>query len=223
MGYYNAESAGSFRGIFSWAAAASKGRARIAVIFLAVTCASAPDAPAAYPERPIRYIVPAAAGGAPDILARTFATELTKQMGQQVVVDNRPGASGSIAMEMLAKATPNGYTMAAGNILTLALNRSVLPKLPYDPDKDLQAVAQTSFVVNLLAVTPSLPVKSVRELVDYGKRNPDKVIALHHVREKVAAFGAELVGGTPEQFAEHIRKETAKWADVVKRAGVKVD
>lgn len=302
---------------------------------------------AAYPERPIRYIVPSAAGGAPDIIARTFATELGRQMGQQFVVDNRPGASGTIAMEMLARAAPDGYTIAHGTLTQLAINRSVLPKLPYHPDKDLQPVLQTTATPNLLAVTLSLPAKSVQELIDYARKNPgklqfasggnattghmsaelfkhmtgtdmlhvpyesggatnvftdlaagrvhlifgpmpsiaphvragrvrglgvtsakrvaafpelptvaeagvpgfevtvwggiivpagvtnamvarlnaefNKVLMLPHVREKLNALGAEVVGGTPDQFSEHIRKETAKWADVVKRAGVKVD
>ena len=313
--------------------------------FLIAACAFAAEATAAYPERPIRYVVPAAAGGAPDIMSRTFAAELSRQMAQQIVVDNRPGASGSIGTVVVARAAPDGYTMGAGNVLTLALNRSVLPKLPYDPDRDLQPVVRTTAVPNLLAVTLSLPVNSVQELIDYGKRNPDKlsfasagsgssvhvsaelfklltgtqmvhvpfkaavlaiadvtagrvhlmfdnipsigphvqagrlrglavtsakrvpayadlptvaeagvpgfevtawggivvpggtprrivarlngefnrVFSMPHIRERIASFGSELVGGTPGELAEHVRKETAKWADVVKRAGVKVD
>jgi tripartite-type tricarboxylate transporter receptor subunit TctC len=85
-------------------------------------------------------------------------------MGQQVVVDNRPGASGTIAMEMLARATPDGYAITHASITQLSTNRIVFPKLPYHPDRDLQRVLQTP-TPNLLAVTLSLPVKSVQELI----------------------------------------------------------
>ena len=131
---------------------------------------------AAYPERPIRYIVPSAAGGGADALARILAAELTKQLGQQVVVDNRAGASGGIGMELLVRAIPDGYTIGYGNTPLLAINRSLLPNWPYEAGRDLQPVARLTNSQNLLAVTPSLPVKSVRELIDYAKKNPDKLI-----------------------------------------------
>jgi tripartite-type tricarboxylate transporter receptor subunit TctC len=250
-----------------------------------------------------------------------------------------------VGTEIIARATPDGYTIGHGNINTMAINRSVLPKLPYDVDRDLQAVALMYNSPNLLAVTLSLPVKSVQELIDYAKKNPDKLIfastgngssvhvgmelfklmtgtqmvhvpykaatvaitdltagrvhlmadniqsigshvkagrlrglavtsakrvpafaelptvaeagvpgfdvsawagvivptgvprpiivrlnaeinkalAAPAVREKLPEFGLEIVGGTPEQFADHIKKEAAKWADVVRRSGAKVD
>jgi tripartite-type tricarboxylate transporter receptor subunit TctC len=130
---------------------------------------------AEYPERPVRFIVPSAAGGGPDATARILAAELTRQLNQQFVVDNRAGASGMIGTEMIAKAAPDGYTIGLGNVPTLGINRSVLPSLPYDPDRDLQPVVQTHVVPNLLAVTLSLPVKSVPELIDYARKNPDKL------------------------------------------------
>ena len=296
----------------------------------------------AYPERPIRFIVPAAAGNSDDISARIIVAQLVKQMGQQIVVDNRAGASGSIAMEIIAKAPPDGYTIGTGNLLTVAINRSVLPRLPYDPNK-LQAVVHYTNVPLLLGVTVSLPVKTVPELIDHARANPGKLLfassgnattthvsaelfkmmtgtniihvpfkgsvvaltdltagrvnvmfdnipsigphakagkvrglavttakrvpafadlptiaeagvpgyavtgwgglivpggtpktivarlnsevnqALPHVFDKLTALGSEVAGGTPEQFAELIRKETIKWADVVKRAGIKID
>lgn len=136
---------------------------------------SLPAESAEYPVRPIRFIVPSAAGGGPDTSSRMLAAELSIALGQQVVVDNRPGASGVIGTDLTAKANPDGYTIGQGNILTLALNRSLLKSLPYDIEKDLKPVVQFSFVTNLLAVAPSLPAKSVKELIAYARANPGKV------------------------------------------------
>ena len=101
---------------------------------------AAANVAAAYPERPLRYVLGSAAGGGPDVAARVIMTELSRQTGQQIIVDNRPGASGVLGMELIARATPDGYTMGHGNINTMAINRSVMPKLPYDAARDLQAV-----------------------------------------------------------------------------------
>jgi tripartite-type tricarboxylate transporter receptor subunit TctC len=130
---------------------------------------------AAFPDRPLRYVLPSAAGGGPDVAARIVMAELSRQTGQQVIVDNRPGASGLLGTEIVARAISDGYTMGHGNINVMAINRSVLPRLPYDPDRDLQAVAMMYYSPNLLAVTLSLPVKSVQELIDFAKKNPDKL------------------------------------------------
>jgi tripartite-type tricarboxylate transporter receptor subunit TctC len=297
-----------------------------------------------YPVRPIRFIVPYGAGSGPDITARLFVTDLGNQMGQQIVVDNRPGAGGSIGTEMIVKAPSDGYTIGFGGISAFAINPAVLAKLPYDPDKDLLKVVQTYFNPGLLAVTLSLPVNSVKELIDYAKQHPgklsfgssgngtsshlsgellklmtgtqmlhvpyktpdqgitdtiggrlpvmfnnigpmlphvkagrmrglgvtslkrspaipelpaiaetvpgfevtvwggvvvpvgvpktivarlnaaiNKALALPALKEKYAAIGYELVGGTPEQFDAFVKKEIAKWADVVKRSGARVD
>ena len=300
---------------------------------------------AAYPERPVRYIVPSAPGGSPDITARILAAELSRQMGQQFVVDNREGASGVIGTEMIARAAPDGYTIGQGLTPALAVMRSLLPAIPYDPEKDFQPIVQYYYTPNLLAVTPSLPVKSVRELIDYAKRQPgavlyasggngttfhlsaelfqlmsgtrmvhvpykgvalamtdlaagrvhmmfnsvasiepqvragklrglavtsakrsaafpelptvseaglpgfevvawagviapaktpravvdrlnaeiNKALASPAVGGRLVELGYEVVGGTPGRFAEHVRKEGVKWADVVKRAGVRID
>lgn len=142
---------------------------------IAIAAAITGPATAAYPDRPIRYIVPSAAGGGADALARILAGELTRQLGQQVVVDNRAGASGSIGMDMLVRANPDGYTIGYGNTPLLAINKSLLPTWPYEVGRDLQPVARLTNSQNLLAVALSLPVKSVRELIDYAKSNPDKL------------------------------------------------
>ena len=97
-------------------------------------------------------------------------------MGKQFVVDNRPGASGSIGTDLIARATADGYTIGNGNFPTLVTNRSILPKLPYDPDRDIQPVAMTVVAPNMLAVALSLPVKSVQELIDHARKYPGKLL-----------------------------------------------
>jgi tripartite-type tricarboxylate transporter receptor subunit TctC len=306
-----------------------------------LSCGAATDQ---YPNRPIRFLVPSAPGGTPDVISRVIGAELSRQMGQQVVVDNRAGANGAIGLHMLARSAPDGYTIGYGPVSAVAINPSVT-KLQYDPEKDLQPVVQLVFGMHILTVSPSLPVKSVQELIDYARANPGKlsygssgsgssqhvgmemfklmtgtqmvhvpykaiqaaiteVIAgrVHitfdnlasmtpHVRagrvralgvtslkrspaipelptiseagvpgfevitwsgvivpsgmpnalvarlnteinqalvsqsakEKLGGLGYDLVGGTQEQFATLVRKELAKWADVVKRTGAKID
>jgi len=312
----------------------------IVVSALGLTPAAAAD----YPQRPIRFIVPSAPGGTPDIISRVLAVELSRQMGQQVVVDNRPGANGGIGLHLLAKAAPDGYTFGYGPVSAVAINQHFI-KLPYDPDKDLQMVVQLVFGMHILTVNPSLPIRSVQDLIDYARNNPGKLTygsagsgSSQHVgmemfklmtgtnmvhvpfkaiqqatteviggrihltfdnlasmgphvkagrvrgigvtsmkrshafpdlptiseagvpgfevttwsgvvapvgvpnaliarfnaevnralvsqaaKERLGGGGYELVGGTAEQFTAHVKKEIAKWADVVKRTGAKVD
>jgi tripartite-type tricarboxylate transporter receptor subunit TctC len=141
--------------------------------FALASCAM-PCAADAYPSRPIRFLVPAAPGGTPDVISRVIGAELGRQMGQQVVVDNRSGANGVIGMHMLAKSTPDGYTIGYGPVSAVAIN-PVFTKLPYDAGKDLQMVVQLVFGLHILTVSPSLPIKSVPELIDYAKANPGKL------------------------------------------------
>ena len=313
-------------------------------ILLFVTLAASVTA-AEYPERPIRFIVPVAPGGTPDIIARVVGAELNKQMGQSIVIDNRAGANGVIGMQLMARAAPDGYTIGYASISALALNPGMHAKLPYDADKELQAVVQLVFGMHILTVSPALPVKSVQELIDYAKQNPGKLSygssgsgssqhvgmemlklmtdtqmvhvpykaiqqaiteviggrvhvvfdnlasMLPHVRagrvraigvtslkrslaipelptiseagvpgfeittwsgvvtpagvpqaivarlnaeinralvsqtvkEQLGGAGYELVGGTPQQFADLAKKETVKWADIIKRSGARID
>lgn len=130
---------------------------------------------AAYPERPLRYIMGSAAGGGPDIAVRVVMAQVGRQLGQQIVIDNRPGASGSIGTDAVARATPDGYTIGHGNIQTLAIAPNLM-KLPYNIDRDLQPVIHMYGTPNLLAVTLSLPVKSVQDLIEHAKKNPDKLL-----------------------------------------------
>lgn len=154
-----------------------------------------------YPNRPIRLIVPSAPGGAPDIGARMFAQEISRQVGQQLVVDNRAGASGSIGFELVAKAPPDGYTIGVGTF-PLAINPSMLPKLRYDAMRDLQMVIHTATTPNLLVVLPAVPVKSVEELIAHAKKVPGKLLyssggngtSLHLAMEMLMSMtGAQLV------------------------------
>lgn len=296
----------------------------------------------AYPSRPIRMILPSAPGGLPDIQARLMAAELSKQMGQTVVVDNRPGGSFIIGFELMAKATPDGYSVGYASF-PISTNPSMFAKLPYDFERDFRPVMHQVSALNILAVSPSLPVASVQELIAHAKTNPDKLSygisgfgasnhlsiellkmmtgarlvavsykaiqqaiteaatgqihvvcdnmgsILPHVKAgrmrgigvtspkrspatpdlptvaeqglpgyeimpwsgyvvpkqtsteivkrlnaefnkalfspavaaRMAAIGSIPVGGTPEQFGEHVRRETAKWAKVIRSAGIR--
>jgi tripartite-type tricarboxylate transporter receptor subunit TctC len=317
---------------------------RAAAIAAVLCTLISPFASAEYPERPIRLIISSAAGGSPDVVTRILAAELMKQMGQQIIIDNRPGGAQTIGTEMVVRAAPDGYTIGYANVVTLAINKSLLPKQPYDPDKDLVIVGQFLSTYNLLCVTNSLPVKSVKDLIDHARKNPGKLLnasggngttghlggelfkimtgtQIVHVpykgspqgitdliagqvhlmfdnltsisphvksgklrglgvsslkrspifpdvpsisetvpgyetnawgglvvpvgtpraivmklnaevnkalqsptlRERYAQIEAEPVGGTPEQFAAFVKKETVKWAEVVKKSGAKLD
>lgn len=310
--------------------------AAFALLVPATTCAQD------YPVRPIRMILPSAPGGLPDIQARLMANELGKQLGQTVIVDNRPGGSFIIGFELMAKATPDGYTVGYASF-PIATNPSMFARLPYDFERDFRPIMHQVSALNILAVSPSLPIASVQELIAHARANPDKlsygisgfgasnhlsielikmmtgtrIVAvsykaiqqaitdattgqihvvcdnmgsiLPHVKAgrmrglgvtsprrspampdlptvaeqglpgyeimpwsgyvvpkqtptaivkrlnaefnktlfspevsaRLAAIGSTPVGGTPEQFAEHVRKETAKWAKVIRFAGIK--
>ena len=130
---------------------------------------------AEYPDRPIRYIVPSAAGNGADISARILTAELAPQMKAQFVIDNRPTAGGVIGVGMLARAPADGYTLGYANMVYLAIFPSLMSNLPYDIDRDLQVIGQFTSGQNLLAVRTTLAVKSVAELVAHARANPDKL------------------------------------------------
>lgn len=298
-----------------------------------------------YPERPIRMIVPQAAGSATDNVARLLAPELGRQLGANVVVENRPGGALTIGIDAVAKSPPDGYTIGQGPVGALAITRHMVAKLPYDIERDLQPVAVVTTGYMLLAVSPTASFRSVAELVEYAKKNPGKLsnasssngspghvsgelfkymtgtdivhipykggaaaiadliagnvqlmfestnsIAPHvragrvralavtgrkrslslpevptleeagvpgyevnawsgviapaglprpildklnrainaaivapDTRERFAQLGSEGGGGTPEEFADLIRRDSAKWADVVRRSGARID
>ena len=129
----------------------------------------------AYPNKAIRMIVPFAPGGASDFVGRILQPRLTELLGQQIVVDNRAGASGNIGMDAAAKSTPDGYTIYLGNVGTVALNPAVFPKLAVTPTKDFVAITQVVDVPGVLVVNPELQAKTVKEIVAIAKAYPGKL------------------------------------------------
>jgi tripartite-type tricarboxylate transporter receptor subunit TctC len=136
-----------------------------------------------YPTKPIRLIAPFVAGAGTDITARAIAAKLTERWGQQVIVDNRPGAAGAIGVELTATAVPDGYTLCLISA-SHAVNSATNPKLPYDLTRDLQAISQATSLFYVMYVNPSVPAKSIQELVTYAKANPGKL-----------SFGSSGTGG----------------------------
>jgi tripartite-type tricarboxylate transporter receptor subunit TctC len=139
---------------------------------LATSVVVAPATAADYPDRPIRFVVPLAPGGAVDIAARAIAQELSVNLKQQVVVDNRSGGGGNIGAEIVAKAPPDGYTMVMGSSSNFGVNPTLYKNLPYDAVRDFTPVTLTSFAPNALYVHPSVPAQTVKELVALAKAKP---------------------------------------------------
>jgi tripartite-type tricarboxylate transporter receptor subunit TctC len=142
------------------------------VLLLAATFAALPAFPQAYPSKPIRFVVPFPPGGPLDIMARGVSQKLHESWGQPVVVENRPGAGGGIGAELVARSPGDGYTWLMGAVSTHAINPSLYTKVAYDPQKDFVPVALVAQVPNILVVHPSLPIRSVRELIEYAKAKP---------------------------------------------------
>ena len=151
---------------------------RISLTLLAAFAAIAAGTAAAqpYPSRPVRIVVPQAAGGGVDIWARSIALKLTESWGQQIIVDNRPGANGIIGIEQVTKAKPDGYTIAAAFTSVLTINPHVYKSLPYDTFRDFAPITQTVTNTMVLVVTPFLPARSVKELVALGRSRPGDLI-----------------------------------------------
>ena len=150
-----------------------------------------------YPNRPIRFIVPVPPGGGADFVARGYAARLSEALGQQVVVDNRGGAAGIIAMEAVAKAAPDGYTLVQTNISTISINPFIYAKLPYDATRDFAPVSITTLNPLVLVVHPSVPVKSVKELIVYAKSKPGELTY------------ASLGSGSVQHLAGHVFSKEA--------------
>ncbi len=157
-----------------------------------------------YPDKPIRFIVPYAAGSSPDAICRLLGAEMSKQMGRPFVIDNKPGASAMIGTELAARAAPDGYTIVYANVGTLAINPGLFSKLPYNPEKDLAPVGLMGFVQNGLLVRNDLPVKSVKELIDYAKKNPGRLSMASSGNGTTGHLGGELFKSMTGTFMVHV-------------------
>src|SRR6195256_1891540 len=146
------------------------------LLLLAVALAvSAPALAQDYPTRPITLVVPYAAGGGNDAMARTVADKMSKTLGQQVVIENRAGAGGSTATRAVARSMPDGYTLVIGGTGTLAVNPTLYQNVGYDPRKDFAPVGLIGTSALVVTVDPKLPAHSVRELIDLAKKEPKKL------------------------------------------------
>lgn len=177
----------------------SKGVSPLATLTLAATTAFGPVSWAQdYPNRPVKIVVASVAGSAPDVLARVIAERLGKSLGQPVVVDNKPGAGGVVGIDAVAKATPDGYTLAIGHDGTMAINTIVYKSLPYNPATDFAAIAPLGFNEFVLITHPGTGVRTVQEMITYTKGRPGKV-----------SYGSAGVGTPNHLFMEQLLKAAA--------------
>lgn len=177
---------------------------RLLIKLAASTVLTAPImARAAWPDRPIRLVVPSAAGGSPDVICRIVANELAKLLGQPIVIDNKPGASGNIGMQEVFRAAPDGYTLGYGNVGTLAINKSLFAKLPYEPEK-LVPVALLGYVQNALVVRSDLGVSNIKELIDMAKAKPGKLVMGSAGNGTTGHLGGELFKSMTGTFMIHV-------------------
>ena len=150
-----------------------------------------------YPNKPIRIVVPYAAGGTSDILARQIGPKLTEAFGQPVIVENKPGANGNVGAEFVARSAPDGYTLLLTDLGGLVISASVYPKLPFNPSKDFSPVVMVSYSPHVLAVHPDVQVKDVKDLVAMAKAHPGKL-----------NFAVSGIGGAPQlagiEFAQRM-------------------
>ena len=206
---------------------------------------------AQYPSRPIRLMVTVAPGGGPDTIARVIAERLSPLLGQPVVVENRAGSNGNIAMDLVAKSAPDGYTMVICADSMIVINPQIYAKMPLDTLKDLTPIASVASNTFFLSVHPSVPVKNFQEFIAYAKTaNPplayassgngsqhqmamemlklraeiNRVLPMPEVKQRLnAAGGLEPYATTPQEFAERIRSDYEKYGKLVKQIKVKVD
>ena len=169
----------------------------VAVWVLALLGTDPASGQQAWPSKPIHFIVPYAAGGFADIRARKIGVELAKALGQPIVIENRAGAGGVLGTDVVAKAAPDGYTLGMGNLPPLAVNVSLMKKLPYDPQKDLAPVILIETSPLILTAGPALPAKNVQELIALAKEKPGQL-----------AFASSGIGGAHHLSGEMLRHAT---------------
>lgn len=149
--------------------------ALLSLVFVSFVSTSALTLAQTYPSKPIRFLMPHPVGAGMDFVSRTVAHKLTESWGQQVIIDSRPGAGGIIGLQIAAKASPDGYTFVPTSIGPLAVNPSLHSKLPYDPLKDFDTITTLISALNILVVHPTVPAKSVRDLIALAKSQPGKL------------------------------------------------
>ena len=159
---------------------------------------------AAYPDRPIRFVIPSAPGGSPDVIMRLLMNQMSAQMGVPIVVENKPGGSYFIGTTDIVRSPPDGYTLGYGNIVSLAINQALFSKVPYDVDRDLTLVSNAVNVYNLLTVSNALPVKTVSELIDYARRNPGKLTMASAGNGTTGHLGGELFKAMTGTYLLHV-------------------
>jgi tripartite-type tricarboxylate transporter receptor subunit TctC len=181
---------------------------RILVVVLAWLVFSSGQAQT-YPAKPVRIIVPYAAGGTSDILARQLGPKLSEAWAQPVIVENRPGANGNVGADFVAKSAPDGYTLLLTDLGGLVISASVYPQLPFNPSKDFTPVAMVSYSPHVLAVHPSVPVKNVKELIQHAKANPGKL-----------NFAVSGIGGAPQLAGiEFAQRTGVQWTYIPYKGG----
>jgi tripartite-type tricarboxylate transporter receptor subunit TctC len=162
-----------------------------------------------YPSKPIRIIVPYAAGGTSDILARQIGPKLTEAWGQPVIVENKPGANGNVGADFVAKSAPDGYTLLLTDLGGLVISASVYPKLPFNPSQDFAPVVMVSYSPHVLAVHPSVQVKDVKELIAMAKAHPGKL-----------NFAISGIGGAPQLAGiEFAQRNGIDWTYIPYKGG----
>jgi tripartite-type tricarboxylate transporter receptor subunit TctC len=152
--------------------------AAVYAVLLATPCAAQPASTGsgqAYPNRPIRFVVPFSPGGNADTLTRTASQKVAESIGQQVVIDNRSGANGNIGMEIVARAAPDGYTLVLGYIANVAIAPSLVSKLPYDPVKDYEPITLLATSPNIIVVHPTVNARTLKELIALSKAKPKSI------------------------------------------------
>src|SRR5258705_2909393 len=157
-----------------------------------------------YPSRPIRLIVGFAGGGANDLVARAVATRLGPRLGQQVVVENRAGAGGNIATELVARSAPDGYTLLLASVASFAMSPALVGKVPFDPINDFAPVTQAALVTSLLSVHPSLPAQSLKQFVALAKKVPGGINYATPGAGSIAHLAAELFWKTAGIKLNHV-------------------
>src|SRR5256886_2618756 len=199
---------------------------RALLLAIAIGVLAPLPASAQYPAKTVKIIVGTSPGGSPDVFARLIAQKMSESWGA-VVIENRIGANGNIAAEMVSKSAPDGYTAYVCDSAIWAINPHLYAKVPYRPLEDFAGISTISTLPTFLTVHPSVPATTYAEFIAYARRNPGKLsyasAALRSVHRKVAGVRVRFGTTTPEQFDALMRAEYEKYAELVKLSGAKLD